>query len=363
MLALVLAGLLAGCGGSEGADQEGATAGVSIEEGTDPSTSGDGSAVDEQADGSGENAGSDSLEDAPLLEPVQRFAVDKGDAVDIGGIALSPDGVTVVVALLDDRGSPTSLQFYDAATGTQSQTVEVDAIGMGPLYWSADGRLTSLLLQDGFSWQSWEPTTFAPMAPVPADPGCADGQLDKATGAVFSTDDLGTMGDTICRVDTLSGEMAVVPDGTLVTPDEFWVRPGSDELVIVHYPDPDAKELLVLDSATFEPRSRTELTFDQWVKAVGATTWIQDVAASTHVLEPGSIAAPAITAPLRASGAGTMFISADGAENHVVVSATDGSVIGTFPAQMNLSNWSDWSIDDSVFARATLDDHIEIFHF
>ncbi len=354
VVAMTLAVVLAGCGGgsagtTEGADDTSADQPILDEGSSDTAPAGDASS-------------GDPLAGAPLIEPVNRFAVD-GAAEGVYGIALSPDGSTVAVALPDDRGIATSIQFYDAASGTLSGSVDLDVISFGTMHWMADGRLVALTYNDDDFWQSWDGSTFEALPSVPADIGCAEGKVDKATGAVYSTDGLGSMGDTICRVDTATGTTTIVPDGTFESPDAYWVRPGANEVVVLHSPTQNSRELITLDAATFEATSSTELTFYQQVKAVGVTTWIQDDETNASFLLPGEIAVPRITDPLESSGAGTMFISANGSDDHVLVSATDGSVIGVFPAVMNLSNWSDWSIDDSVFARATLDNHIEIFRF
>ena len=43
--------------------------------------------------------------------------------------------------------------------------------------------------------------------------------------------------------------------------------------------------------------------------------------------------------------------------------ATPPARIGTMPAGMNLGRFADWSIDDSSFARLTIDGQAEIYRF
>lgn len=63
------------------------------------------------------------------------------------------------------------------------------------------------------------------------------------------------------------------------------------------------------------------------------------------------------------SAAGTVFVAVIGGESVAFVSAVDGSVIGTMPAELNLSNYGAWSADDASFARVTQAGEVEIYRF
>ena len=297
--------------------------------------------------------------DAPALVPVATFALEEADQVT--GVALSPDGATIIVSSQERLGAPLTLRLYDAATGEVLAATGVTGIGLGRLHWMADGRLVSADREMNGAWRSWDGATLEGLPNVPQDPTCADGQADKNTGAVYSSDGMVRMGDDLCRVDTSDGSTRRSSSGTLVGPERFWVRPASGEVVVLHSPKPEeSMELVTLDGATLAPKASSVVQFDENVVAVGRTAWISRPRSAR--LEPGALPVPYLS-PVRASGAGSYFIYSNGTDDFVFLSAVDGSEIGTMPAGMNLTNFADWSIDDTWFVRLTLDRMVEIYRF
>lgn len=294
---------------------------------------------------------------APPLSPVASFPIQ--DAGQVTGVALSPDGSRVVVSTQERLGTPVTLRLYAAMTGEVLATAQANTIGLGRLHWMADNRVVSADRDGSPGWRSWDGTTLAELPRVPQDVTCADGQADKNTGAVYSSDGMVGMGDTVCRVDTRDGSALRSAPGLLARPDQFWVRPGANEVVVLHSPNPEeSMELITLDGASLTRTGASVIQFGETVEAVGRTVWINRD--GTERLEPGAIPAPDL-GPVRASGAGTYFIHSNGMDDFVIISATDGSLVGSMPAGMNLSPFADWSIDDSVFARLTMDRGMEIY--
>jgi hypothetical protein len=170
-----------------------------------------------------------------------------------------------------------------------------------------------------------------------------------------------SMGDDLCRVDTRDGSILRSSAGVFADPERFWVRPSSGEVVVLHYPNPDeSMELLTLDGTTLTPSGSTELSFEESVVAIGRTTWISRDRSSR--LEPGALPVPYLS-PIRSSSAGSYFVYSNGTDDYVFLSAVDGSEVGTMPAGMNLSQYSDWSIDDSWFVRLNLERTVEVYRF
>lgn len=294
---------------------------------------------------------------AAPLTPEASFPIQ--DAGQVTGIALSPDGATVVVSTQERLGSPVTLRLYAATTGEVLATAQASTIGLGKLHWMADNRVVSADRDGTPGWRTWDGTTLQEGARLPQDVTCADGQANRNTGAIYSTDGMVGMGDIICRLDTRDGSMVRSAPGLLARPDQFWVRSGSNEVAVLHSPNPEeSMELITLDGTTLSRTGSSIIQFGEVVEAVGATAWISRDRSQT--LEPGGIPAPDL-GPVRASGAGTYFIHSNGMDDFVVVSAVDGSLVGSMPAGMNLSVFADWSIDDSVFARLTLDRGMEIY--
>lgn len=297
---------------------------------------------------------------APTLEPAATFALEEADQ--LTDIAMSPDGSRIVAATQPGLGSTLTLRLYDASTGEVLASTGVEGIGLGRIYWLADGRLISPDREMDGSWRSWDGATLDALPSVPRDETCHEGRVDKNTGMVFSTEGRVTVGDHLCRVDTSDGSILRTDASALQEPDLFWVRPSSGEVLVLHSPtSDDSKELIVLDGATLTPTgSSMVVEFRETVEAVGRTTWIRGN--RTARLEPGAVPAPDITG-LQASGAGSYFISSNGMDDFVFYSATDASEIGSIPAGMNLFNFADWSIDDSWFVRLTIDRMAEVYSF
>jgi hypothetical protein len=297
--------------------------------------------------------------EAPALVPVASFALEEADQVH--GVALSPDGSRIAVSTQERLGAPLTLRLYDASTGEVLATAAVDGIGLGKLHWMADGRLVSADREMRAAWRSWDGTTLRELPRVPQDATCADGQADKNTGAVYSSDGMVGMGDDLCRVDTTDGSIVRSASGALVGAERFWVRPAAGEVVVLHSPRPEESlELVTLDGASLRPTGATVVQFGENVEAVARTAWISRDGSAR--LEPGAMPAPNLS-PIRPSGAGAYFVYSNGMDDFVFVSAVDGREIGTMPAGMNLSTFADWSIDDASFVRLTLDRQAEIYRF
>jgi len=294
------------------------------------------------------------------LQPSIVFAIDQ--PFDVGSVAVSPEGTHVAVSTQDSLGTPVSIGLYDVATGQRLELIEVDVNGLGALHWMADNRLVAAEAAFDGRWLSWDGSTLAELPSVPLDLTCADGRVDKNSGAVYSSDGLTSMSDTLCRVDTIDGSAIRTADGVLENAESFWVRPSTGEVVVLHSPNPEVSlELMTLDGTNLSKTDAVVVEFTSSVREVGVAAWITDHDTDTSTLEPGAIAVPSID-PRHVSGAGTIFISANGSDDSVFISAIDGSVIGSIPASMNLA-FSDWSLDDSVFARPTLEKQIEVYNF
>lgn len=300
---------------------------------------------------------------APVLAPTYSFAL--ADDIRVAGVTISPDGSRVVVTTQERLGTPVFLRSYDVSTGEVVATAEFSGIGLYQLHWMADNRLVAADRENRLGWRSWDGTTLEELRTLPQDPTCADGSPDRNTGAIYSSDGMVGMSDVLCRFDTGDGSIRRTGAGVLVGAERFWVRAGSAEVVVLHSPEPDVSlELVVLDGASLTPRSSTTVEFGETVEAVAATAWISNTSTSPNSarLEPGGIPVPYM-GPLRPSGAGLFFVYANGSDGVTFVSATDGRLIGTMPAGMNIAAFADWSIDDSWFARLTMDRTIEVYRF
>lgn len=359
VLTIVLASATACGSDAESSDTDGQVdAGaepVAIDDGTD-----DASAGDSGADSGGAAAGDDPLADAPALQPSNVLEVDVSGNID--SVAVSPDGARVAVTSQDGLGTPVTIGLYDAQTGQELASTEVEVISMGRLHWMADGRLVAAAEGSiDAQWLSWDGSTLASLQTLPLDRSCGDGRVDKKTGAVYSSDGLTSMNDTLCRFDTADGAIVRTADGVLVGAERFWVLPGTARVTVLHAPDPDvASELITLDGATLTPQDTTVVEFTDAVREVGATAWIQATFEDNTRLEPGAIPAPPVD-PRRVSGAGTIFVALSDSGDVVFVSSTDATVLGTIPEGMNLA-FSDWSLDDSVFARLATETQVEIYN-
>jgi hypothetical protein len=297
----------------------------------------------------------------PALAPTTSFAL--ADAVAVASVAMAPDGSRVVVATQERLGAPVTLRAYDAASGAVVATAEVETLGLWRLHWMDDGRLVAADRDDRPQWRAWDGSTLAELPPIPQDPTCADGRVDRRSGAVYSSDGMASMSDVLCRFDTTDGSIRRTADGVLVGAERYWVRADTGEVVVLHAPDPDTSlELLTLDGATLAPKGSVPIPFTEIVRAVGRTAWIENDFERTARLEPGAIPVPYLS-PIVASGAGRYFVHANGADDLVVFSAIDGRAIGTMPAGMNLGAFADWSSDDAWFVRLTADKTVEVYGF
>lgn len=301
----------------------------------------------------------DLVADAPELTPAASFPVADGELID--SISLSPDGATMAVSLQSGLGDPVTIRLFDAQTGEPGVETTFDAIGIGRLHWMGDGRLVATSETEGL-WRSWDGETLEAFPTLPLDYECRATVVDRVAGYAYSVLDDDS---AVCRTDPDTGEMLRSGDG-IADIESLWVRPSSAEVLVVHYPDPDpdaAAELLALDGTDLSTGSTMTLAGGDQIRAVGATTWIDYFEPRASKLEPGSIAAPDIRDGLQASTAGTYFISANGDNDHVYVSAIDGSIVGTTGAEWNPSLFADWSIDDSVMIRMTRAYEIERYEF
>jgi hypothetical protein len=308
-----------------------------------------------------ESATAGALTAAPSLVPSATFAL--ADDEKVTGVAMSPDGTRIAVSSQTQLGRPVTLRTYNAATGAVEATATVKTVGLWQLHWMSDNRLVSADRDARLQWRVWDGTTLAEQLPMKQDPTCADGQVNRTTGAVYSTDGVATMGKVICRFDTRTGAMTRTAAGLLVKPERFWVRAASGEVVVLHSPNPDVSmELVTLDGASLTKASAVPVSFGDDVLAVGKTAWIANNNNRTARLEPGALAVPYLS-PIRASTAGTVFVHSNGMDDFVFLSATDGMVIGTMPAGMNLGPFASWSNDDAVFVRLTVDEQVEVYRF
>lgn len=298
---------------------------------------------------------------APSLVPSATFAL--ADDERVAGVAMSPDGARIVVSTQAKLGSPVTLRTYNATTGAVEATANVKTLGLWQLHWMADNRLVAADRDARLQWRVWDGTSLAEQPSLKQDATCADGQVNRTTGAVYSTDGISSMGKVICRFDTRTGTMKRTAAGLLVKPSRFWVRAATGDIVVLHSPNPDVSdELVTLDGTTLTKTAATPVQFGDNVRAVGVTAWISSENNRTSRLEPGAIAVPYVS-PVRASNAGTIFVHSNGMDDFVFVSATDGKVIGTMPAGMNLGPFASWSVDDGVFVRLTVDQHVEVYRF
>ncbi len=305
----------------------------------------------------------DSPSSAPPLVPSSTFRL--ATEKNVTGVAMSPDGTTIVVSTQTNLGDPVTLRLYDAATGAPGASVEFETISLGPLHWMADNRLVASDRDPRRRWRSWDGNTLVEQPALPQDEACADGQVDRMSGAVYFPLGVQRIRGTICRFDTNNGQQLMMPEGMLVEPQRYWVRPGSEEIVVLHYPDPDpqaGREMVILDGRTFERKSAVTVPIKETVEAVGTTVWISNRDTRTARLEPGGSAVPYYSMPTE-SGAGTMFVHSNGKDDFVFYSATDGHVIGSMPPGMNLLTYADWSVDDSAFVRLTVDRTVEVYRF
>ncbi len=339
---LPLALLLAACGSSDGATSESPSAGAEVT----------------TAGGAEGAAPDDPLAGAPALTPDLTLALE--DVDNLQTIALSPDGSSLVAAYQVALGDPVSLRLYDLASGEMRADTEVAVLRIGLLHWMDDGRLVAATTESvGESWRSWDGTSLEETSVVPLDLSCGEGVVDTTTGMVYSVTD-----DGLCRVDTADGATSPSP-ALALDADEVWVRAGADEVVVRLGGDSvdGSSELVVLDGTTWEQTSSTTVPATTQVLAVGTTAWLDDTATGTALLEPGAIPVPLIRDSMTVSDAGTVFVASIGSESLAFVSAVDGSVLGTVPAELNLSAFADWSADDAAFVRVTQAGVAEVYTF
>ncbi len=299
-------------------------------------------------------------EDAPLLTPVATFPVTSTG--ELGWVAMSPDGSRVAVTSQERLGQPITVTVYDVAEGVSVASVEVPVYGLLRLDWMADGRLVAPDTEPEPSWHVWSGDTLEPMGTLPLDPQCGAGDADRRAGVVYAVP---IRDDQLCRVDTSDGSIQRSAVGVLSNAERFWVRSSTGEVVVEHAPSPDeAFELVTLDGGTLTAVSSIRLEFVEQLRGVASTAWVDNRQERSSRLEPGAVPAPDLgNVRLTASVAGTMFMTANGSEDHQFLSATDGSVIGRIPAGMN-SAFDDWSIDDRRFVRITADrTTIEVYEF
>ena len=303
----------------------------------------------------------DPVAAAPALVPSVTFAIE--DADNVSSVAMAPDGSQVAVVTQAGLGDPITITLYDSASGEIVASTQADGIGLSIVQWMADGRLVGYADRETDPvWRSWDTATLDELSPVPLDFTCYTGIADRTTGIVYASDGISTMGPDLCRVDTLDGSVTRSGDGVLVDPETFWLASGTGGVAVRHNPDPaGGQELVVLDGVTLAPVSNVSFAPGDVVQSVGTTTWISPFD-GTDRLEPGSIEVPSGLSPEPSDG-GTVFVSSNGSDDLVFVSAVDGSVIGTMSAEWNPSFTSDWSLDDSSHVRITLDGQAEIYRF
>ncbi len=362
-LAVSLGGLAAcGSGSDSGGVESPDEAPVATDSGSDPgldSGSDDGEGADPGAGGE-VLVDDDPVAGAPALVPSASFAIENSDQV--SSVGMSPDGAQIAVVTQPGLGEPVTITLYDSKSGEVVNSTQADAIGLSLVQWMADNRLVFYADREVEQvWRSWDAATLEEQPAVPLDPTCYAGKADRDTGVVYSSDGLTGMGDDLCRVDTADGSVIRTGAGVLIDPNKFWLVPGSGGVVVEHYPDPNGpSELVTLEGTALTAQSAVELTPGDTVRAVGLTMWMSPYDGPDQ-LEPGGIPVPPGLSPV-ASDARTVFVSSN-ADVVVFVSAVDGSVIGTMPAELNPSFTSDWSIDDSSYVRLTLDGQAEIYQF
>ncbi len=299
--------------------------------------------------------------EAPSLSPTSSFAL--VDDVRVTQVAMAPDGSRVVVATQERLGAPVTLRAYDASSGAVVATAEVDTLGLWRLHWMNDGRLVAADRDLRPQWRVWDGSTLEELSPLPQDLTCADGRVDRRSGAVYSSDGMVSMSDVLCRVDTADGSISRTAEGVIVGAERFWVRADTGEVIVLHAPDPDVSlELLTLDGATLAPKGSMPVPFSENVRAVGRTAWIETGTDRTARLEPGAIPVPDLS-PNVTSAAGRYFVDSNGMDDLVFISAVDGRAIGTMPAGLNLATFADWSSDDAWFVRLTIDQMVEVYRF
>lgn len=294
---------------------------------------------------------------APQLTPSASFAL--ADDARVAGVAMSPDGSRIVVMTQARLGEPVTLRAYDATSGAAGASTTLNTVGLWTLHWMADNRLVAADRDARLRWRVWDGSTLEERTAMPQDATCADGVSDRSTGAVYSTNGVSGMGDVICRFDTGDGSIRRTADGLLTTPSGYWVRPGSNEIVVVNARE---TELLTLDGSTLERKGTAPLADGENVVAVGRRTWMQNQITRASRLEPGAIAVPDLTR-LRTSPGGAWFLHANGMDDVVIYAAEDGKPVGTMPAGMNPAGFSDWSLDDKAFVRLTTERVVEIYRF
>lgn len=354
-------------GGGTDADQPAPVADEASDDAADQATDdGTGDVVNDAGDDSASSPADpadldDPIAAAPALTPVVSFAIDDPD--NLSSVAMAPDGTEVAVMTQVGLGDPITITLYDAATGAVVNTTNVvDAIALSNLQWMADGRIVSYADREMDPvWRSWDAASLDELPAVALDVSCYTGKADRNTGIVYASDGLVGMGDDLCRFDTADGSVTRSGDGVLVSPESFWLVPGSGGVAVRHNPDPEGgSELVVLDGDSLAPVSSVSYEQGDAVQAVGATTWLSPFDGSDR-LEPGAIPVPRLSPEV--SDGGTVFTASNGSDDVVFVSAADGSVIGTMSAEWNQSFTSDWSIDDTSFVRVTLDGQAEIYEF
>ncbi len=303
--------LLAACGSSDG------TA-------TSPPSGDAVPATAEAGVGDGAAAPQDPFADAPALVPDVTFALE--DPGTLQGVAISPDGASLVATHQVALGDPVTLRLYDVATGEVRADAEVATLRIGLLHWMADNRIVAATTESvGDSWRSWDGASLDELATLPLDLDCGEGRHEKSTGAIYSAS-----GDGLCRADTSDGTTQRSPALPLASDDYLWVRSGANEVAALldGTGEDGSSRLVVLDGGTWAEKSSTTVPFETAVLGVGSTAWLDDRATGTAVLDPGAIPVPVIRDTISVSDAGTVFLAATGGTTLVLVSAVDGSVLG-----------------------------------
>ncbi len=299
--------------------------------------------------------------DDPVLVPTASFAL--ADDGRVTGVAMSPDGSRLAVATQERLGTPVTLRSYDTTTGEVGATVEAKVLGLYRLHWMADNRLVAADRDARPGWRIWDGSTLRELPTLSQDLTCSDGPANRNTGAVYSSAGITGMSDVICRFDSRDGSTRRSAEGVLVGAERFWVRAGTQEIAVLHSPNPEVSlELVILDGDTLAPKNSMPVQFGENVEAVGKTAWISNSFSRTARLEPGAIPVEYLS-PIKTSGAGRFFVYANGMDDLVFISATDAKVVGTMPAGMNIAAFAAWSIDDSWFVRLTVDQKVEVYRF
>ncbi|MBT8404711.1 MAG: hypothetical protein KJP18_12685 [Gemmatimonadetes bacterium] len=304
--------------------------------------------------------GSDRPQEIPLLTPVATFPVTSTG--ELGHVAFSPNGTRVAITSQEQRGQPITVTVYDVAEGSSVASIEVPVLGLLRLDWMVDGRLVAPDSELEPSWHVWRGDSLERLATLPLDPTCGAGVADRNTGAIYAVP---IRDDQLCRVDTTDGSIRRSSVGVLSEADRFWVRSSTGEVVVEHAPSPDeAFELVTLDGTTLTAKSSLRIEFVEVLVSVAATAWINDRSGRNGRLEPGAVPVEGLgNVRFTPSVAGTMFVTANGAEDIQFVSAADGRVLGRIPAGMN-NAYEDWSIDDRRFVRVAADrTTVEVYEF